>query len=190
MFAQNSSGLSVVSSSPFNVCPCKNNYPDCETSDVKHQIYPGEKKTLSVVAVGQRNGTAPAIIRSHVQSDEKLGELQESQSVSQHCSDISYTLPWLTTHTVEILFYVEGSCSRDALMEGNHLRVYLELLPCPIGFNLSKKRVCECEPRLQVYTNSCNITDRSVQRKSDFWVGYSNELEGLILHPHCPFDYC
>ena len=75
-------------------------------------------------------------------------------------------------------------------MEGNHLRVYLELLPCPIGFNLSKKRVCECEPRLQVYTNSCNITDRSVQRKSDFWVGYSNELGGLIPHPHCPFDYC
>ena len=75
-------------------------------------------------------------------------------------------------------------------MEGNHLRVYLELLSCPIGFNLSKERVCECEPRLQVYTNSCNITEQSVLHKGDFWVGYSNESGGLILHPHCPFDYC
>ena len=50
--------------------------------------------------------------------------------------------------------------------------------------------MCECEPRLQAYTSSCNITDRSVQHKGDFWVGYNNESEGLILHPHCPLDYC
>ena len=189
IFAQNSSDLSVVSSSPFNVCPCQNNYPHCDTSVVKRQVYPGEKITLPVVAVGQRNGTAAAVIRSYVQSG-KLGELQESQSVNQHCSDLFYTLPWLTAHTVEILLYVEGSCSRDALMEDNSLRVSLELLPCPIGFNLSKERVCECDPRLQFYTNSCNITEQSVQHKGDFWVGYSNESECLILHPHCPFDYC
>ena len=82
IFAQNSSDLSVVSSYPFKVCPCTNNHPDCETSVVKRQVYPGEKITFSVVAVGQRNGTAPAIIRSYVQSGEKLGELQESQSVT------------------------------------------------------------------------------------------------------------
>ena len=23
-----------------------------------------------------------------------------------------------------------------------------------------------------------------------FWIGYSNQSHGLILHPHCPFDYC
>ena len=190
IFAQNSSDLSVVASSPFNVCPCKNNHPDCEISVINRQVYPGEKITLPVVAVGQRNGTAPAIIRSYVQSGEKLGELQESQSVSQHCTNLFYTVPWSAACAVELLLYVEGSCSKNALMEGNHLRVSLELLSCPIGFNLSKERVCECEPRLQVYTNSCNITDRSVLHSGDFWVGCSNESGGLILYPHCPLDYC
>ena len=185
-FGQNSSDLSVISSHPFKVCPCQNNYPDCETTVVKRQVYPGEKITLPVVAVGQRNGTAPAVIRSYVQSGDKLGELQESQSVNQHCTKLFYTVPWSLTLEQQILLYVEGLCSK----EGNSLRVYLELLPCPIGFNLSKERVCECEPRLQVYTNSCNITDRSVQHNGDFWAGYSNESGGLILHPHCPFDYC
>ena len=186
IFVQNSSGFSAVSSFPFKVCPCQHNYPDCETSVIKRQVYPGEKIALPVVAIGQRNGTAAAVIRSYVQSDDILGELQESQSVNQHCTNLFYTVPWSSTLKQEILLYVEGLCSK----EENSLRVSFELLPCPVGFNLSKERVCECEPRLQVYTNSCNITDRSVQHKGDFWVGYSNESEGLILHPHCPFDYC
>ena len=185
IFIQNSSDLSPVSSFPFKVCPCQNNYPDCETSVVKRQVYPGAMITLPVAAVGQRNGTALAVIRSYVKSD-KLGELQESQSVYQHCTNLFYTVPWSSTLKQEILLYVEGPCSK----EGSSLRVSLELLPCPIGFNLSKECVCECEPRLQVYTNSCNITEQSIQHKGDFWVGYSNESEGLILHPHCPFDYC
>ena len=185
-FTQNSSDISVVSSFPFKVCSCKNNYPDCETSVIKHQVYPGEKITLSVVAVGQRNGTAAAVIRSYVQSGDKLDQLQESQSVNQHCTNLFYTVPWVLTLEQDILLYVEGLCSK----EGNSLRVYLKLLPCPIGFSLSKEHVCECEPRLQLYTSSCNITEQSVQHNGDFWVGYSNESGGLILHPHCPFDYC
>ena len=190
-FAQTESrDLSAVSSPPFKVCPCQNSRPDCDIFIVKRQVYPGEQLTLPVVAVGQRNGTAAAVIRSYVQSGDKLGQLQESQSVYQHCTNLFYTVPWSAALTVEILLYVEGPCSKETLNEDNSLRVSLELLPCPIGFNLSKEHVCECEPRLQVYTNSCNVTDRSIQHNGDFWVGYSNESEGLILHPHCPFDYC
>ena len=187
-FMQNSSDLSPISSFPLKVCPCQNNYPDCETSVVKRQVYPGEKITLPVVAVGQRNGTALAVIRSYVQNKDKLGELQESQSVYQHCTNLFYTVPWSSTLKQEILLYAEGLCPK----EDNSLRISLELLPCPVGFSLSKlkERVCECEPRLQFYTNSCNVTEQSVQNRGDFWVGYSNESEGLILHPHCPFDYC
>ena len=125
-----------------------------------------------------------------MQSGDKLGELQESQSVYRQCTNLFYTIPWSATLTVEILLYVEGPCSKEILKEGKSLMLLLELLPCPNGFNLSKERVCECEPRLQVYTNSCNVTEQSIQHKGDFWVGYSNESEGLILHPHCPFDYC
>ena len=97
IFMQNSSDLSVVSSHPFKVCPCQNNHPDCETSVVKHQVYPGEKITLPVVAVGQRNGTA---IRSYVQSGDKLDQLQESQSVFQHRTNLFYTVPWASTLNV------------------------------------------------------------------------------------------
>ena len=50
--------------------------------------------------------------------------------------------------------------------------------------------MCICEQRLQKYTNSCNITDRTIAHDGDFWIGFDKQTEELILHPHCPFDYC
>ena len=50
--------------------------------------------------------------------------------------------------------------------------------------------ICECEPRLHKFTTRCNVTEGTVQRNGEFWVGYDNHTNQLILHPHCPFDYC
>ena len=66
---------------------------------------------------------------------------------------------------------------------------------CPPGFNISESaRSCVCEPRLAQYTNQCNITNGLGQITRDssqhFWVGYNSSSYELILHPHCPFDYC
>jgi len=55
---------------------------------------------------------------------------------------------------------------------------------------LSISGACVCGQRLQKYTNSCNITDRTIAHDGDYWMGYDNQSEELILHPHCPFDYC
>ena len=66
---------------------------------------------------------------------------------------------------------------------------------CPPGFNISKStQSCVCDPKLQRYTNSCTITNGLGQITRDeskqFWVGYDNQSDELILHPQCPFDYC
>ena len=53
---------------------------------------------------------------------------------------------------------------------------------------------CTCEPRLAKYTHHCTITDGlgQVTRVSsqNFWIGYEDESQKLILHPNCPFQYC
>ena len=49
---------SKISSEPFHMCTCKNNLPDCGSfADYDGQVYPGETFQVSVVAVGQRDGT-------------------------------------------------------------------------------------------------------------------------------------
>ena len=41
-------------------------------------------------------------------------------------------------------------------------------------------------------SNTCKIDDKIIERSPEFWVGYvpNSTSDGLILHPHCPFDYC
>ena len=44
-----------------------------------------------------------------------------------------------------------------------------------------------------MFTNSCNVDDKTVLRSSNFWMSglYVNgSYQGLIIHPRCPFDYC
>ena len=88
--------------------------------------------------------------------------------------------------------YAESPCSPS---QTNTLTVTVDILPCPPGFQLSPsdtQPTCICVERLQKFTNSCLVDQSTALRAhgSDFWVGYDNRSKGLILHPHCPFDYC
>ena len=85
------------------------------------------------------------------------------------------------------MLYADGPCSTD----GQLLNISLQFLPCPPGFSLSSSEtICGCEPRLQKYTTRCNITERTITHEGEYWVGYDNSSQALILHPYCPFDYC
>ena len=64
---------------------------------------------------------------------------------------------------------------------------------CPPGLSL-ENRSCVCDQVLQKYTNHCSIINGlgQITRLSNdtFWVGTNNQSDILILHRHCPFDYC
>ena len=184
----NSTTLSV-SSDPFRACVCINNQPDFNIFSIKRETYPGATFLISAVGVGQRNGTVPAVIRAEVgmKSKAKIDELQKAQEIEQHCSILHYTVYSPAVLEDIINLYAEGPCPRL----GDPLTVFVKLRKCPAGFAMSKiKNACVCEERLLKYTSNCNITDTTIEHSGNFWVGYSNSSSGLILHPHCPFDYC
>ena len=86
----------------------------------------------------------------------------------------------------------DGPCSTF----GDKLSITLTTYhQCPPGFKISELvRACVCEPRLGHYTHQCNITNGVGQithgSGQQFWVGHDDQSRGLILHPHCPLDYC
>ena len=189
---------SQVSSYPFRICPCANNLPDCSGSRYL-QVYPGETFQITVVAVGQRNGTVSSNIMSIVRTystdfhPSTLLDYQYLQQTNNFCTTLNYTV-FSLLQKVNLELYPEGSlCSK---FKGGSLNISVNLnQTCPPGFNISESaRSCVCEPRLAHYTNQCNITNGLGQltRESGkhFWVGYDNQPHELILHPHCPFDYC
>ena len=194
---------STISSSPFQVCLCENNIPNCGKSRVPYTVYPGETFRVDVVAYGQRGGTVAAAIRSHlevpfptlynsiVKQGGRLQGFQYLQQANNTCTTLNYTVS-SQAFFVSLALYAVGPCStfgKNLVLELNINRT------CPPGFILSASASsCVCEQRLAKYTNSCNITNGlgRITRHSNqrFWVWYDNHSNELILHPHCPLDYC
>ena len=195
---------SNISSEPLRICPCDNNLPYCSESPITKYItaYPDETFQVPMVVAGQRNGAIFSAVRSDVDVDpgNLLGSNQYLQHTNNTCTKLNYTMSSLS-QSVNITVQAEGNpCS--AFEERYLYRItLLQILvhlnqSCPPGFNISiLKKVCVCEPRLAIYagTHQCSITNGlgQIKRKSgqQFWVGYDDKSEELILHPHCPFNW-
>ena len=172
--------------------------------DFPRTVYPGETIQFSVVAIGQRNGTLPSTVRSTISylnsgfetananpAGAHLRDSQYLQQASNTCTKLNYTV-FSLHQNVFIKLQAEGS----PCLKFVHTVIAVNLnQTCPPGFNISKsEKSCVCESRLAKYTHQCNITHGIGQITHDsyqhFWVGYENTSDELILHPHCPFDYC
>ena len=117
----------------------------------------------------------------------RLSTFQYVQQTSNTCTVLNYTV--FSKEDVSIELYPNGLCSRRS----NKLSLQLKITQsCPPGFILDK--TCICEQTLQKYTKHCNITNGLGQltRNSDerFWTGYDHSQRLVIVHPHCPFDFC
>ena len=188
---------SKISTGPIQICPCENNLPDCiKERHVPHSVYPGETFQFPVVAVGQRNGTVNSNVISSIDQNKDLGHLPDSQYLQKTkntCTDLNYTIFSLSKFVSLMLYAAHSPCS--SLIDYELLISVKLNQTCPPGFTISKsKQSCVCDPKLQRYTNSCTITNGVGQITRDssqqFWVGYDNQSNELILHPQCPFDYC
>ena len=185
---------SNISSDPLRICPCENNLPDCSKNlyHVPHAVDPGEIFQVSVVAVGQRYGAVSSGVISTIEKSPQTNSLHSKyqlQQANNTCTTFSYAVTSLSRY-VWIWLHADRSPCNDILDIGVTL-----VQVCPPGFNLSTSaRSCICEPRLAKYTNNCTITNElgKITRNEGqhFWVGYDNQSDELILHPHCPFDYC
>ena len=196
---------SNISSNPFQICPCENYLPDCSKTEYNfpRTVYPGETFQAPVVAVGQRDGTVASRVISTINNirypDTSLQSTQHLQQANSACTKLNYTV-FSLSQTVDIVLSAENSICTDNLL----ITVSLHQT-CPPGFNFSKSaRSCVCEPRLASYieTSQCDFITCTqciirngvgqITRDSSkqFWVGYDDESNGVILYPQCPFDYC
>ena len=183
-----------VSSDPIRVCVCEDGIANCIIESVDRRVFPGGMVEVFVVALGQRNGTVPALVQAEVAEGKdqqaQIARLEASQPIRNTCSSISYTvLAEAENSTVTIQVYPrDGPCPPFV----QNVSIVAEILPCPVGFEFSEsERACVCDNVLveEGFTTVCNISDQIIHRNGEFWMGFDSE-KGLILHPHCPFDYC
>ena len=181
---------------------CEGSEPDCSASSITSSVYPGGTIEVAIIAYGQRNGPTPAVVHMITPGDEiRVKETENTRNISKGCTSLNYTVQTLTITegtNYEMSLHV-GPCppKERTVSSGptNVITVHTVILHCPPGFKLTEIEpwlVCNCAQRLKRFTKTCRIADRDIYRESGFWVGYTpdNTSDGLILHPHCPFDYC
>ena len=189
---ENDNTTSSVSSDPFSTYSCENNCTECSKSSITRSVYRGETFEVAMIGFGQRNGTVSAEITSILKAADTshLYSFQYDQNINDTCTTLNYTV-FTRSNLVFLEMYADGPCSTF----GDKLIVQLNIKQdCPPGFDPSESETsCVCDQRLEKYTQLCSITNGlgRITRKShhNFWVGY-NQDDGLILHPHCPNDYC
>ena len=191
--------VSQVSSNPFAVSLCNRSDSSANAGSEIHRIqiqtphtYPGQMLKVPVTLYGQRNGSVPGIVYAHFlesTQDAHLAPLQETQQIGYLCQNVTYTI--FSTRQYElILLSVDGDH-----FYANELPVLIgvTLLPCPSGFQLSNITAqCECVPILQDRGLLCNISGATplVQRTRSTWISTHHNGCDVILHDHCPLNYC
>ena len=67
---------------------------------------------------------------------------------------------------------------------------YVQLLPCPVGFTL-QDGVCDCDPILLPYFDTCYIDHSAIRRPANTWItAHSQANNTQYLTSECPMDYC
>ena len=184
---------SDVASDPIRICYCNSSDNMCNNTQTSLSVamYPGTTLHVPVLTLGQRDGPVPAAIQSDFSNSKiRFHDTERTQDTSGKCTDLHYTLLSASEQTQEnVTLYAQGPCPR----EGRSLLISIEILQCPHGFELIEE-ACVCHHRLKAFTDTCDIDKEAVLRPRGavFWIGYNyeNATQGLILHPHCPFDYC
>ena len=182
----------TISSDPLDICTCVDHLINCTGFYHPEPVYPGGTLEVPVIARGQRNGITVAVVQVIETSNNfNVSNLEISQNILNSCTPLKYTIQSCAVgSTQEMTLYAEGPCPPT---KTNTLTVTVDIQSCPPGFQLSEAQsICICVERLQQFTNTCLIDNATVLRtqNAEFWVGYDNKSQGIILHPHCPFDYC
>ena len=204
-FNNTASDWSVAATPPFRICRCEDSKPKCNSyvhyiherrSYIAHiNLLPGQTFNFEVVAVGHWNGTVPANIYAEFRyrMEEKLPKIQQIQSVGRQCTNLSYTI--FFSKNVHVLKLQIITNDRSSISKSAY--IFLKRENCTLGlvYNNSLKS-CECNPILVKAGIECDIQTLKIKRRSPFWVNATfthllpQDQSGVIVHDHCPFDYC
>ena len=171
---------SLISSDAIDVCFCTKDHYDCITRNKTLSKYPGESFQISLIGLGQRNGNVPTVINT-------LSSVNRTKTFSgtgRECSNVTYQIS--SNRSMELLVAVAERTS----ITNQPTAIFVYLLPCPVGFALDNNtHRCTCHEKLRERNmTDCDIDSRIITRLPPYWL--SNYSQHLLLHDHCPFDYC
>ena len=196
---------SYITSTPQQVCMCNQTHR-CNLRLYPIWKYPGETFPLHVLTVGQLHGIVPGTILASLKKDKgyvhQLGENEEVQkTIGKDCAVLNYTI-YTNSTTAELILTAQiiGDASFvEHLDYYTPLKITVQLRDCPVGFKLARdgakkdRYLCDCN-LVEILRHrsdmTCNITDQTLTRNRQFWIGYDNETHTYLYSNAIILDYC
>ena len=210
LFPKINSTQTEYSSNAVRVCICKNNRANCRREDIWEELSPGEQLQISAIAVGQRFGVTPAIVRAKTESGLKVNDLELLQNIQTVCTPLVYTIQMVDTEYQDLQLLkrltliinnniIPQHDPTDNLFEP--LDFTINIKDCAKGYIYnSSTGVCRCDVTLLMNGLQCDLQRGTVERKKRKWVyptsihlrpdQYSTSNSGVLVHHYCPLDYC
>jgi predicted outer membrane repeat protein len=150
-----SDDLSVISSYPTRVCLCIN-LTVHEITEYHAELYPGQTLHIEAVAIGQRLGVIPSIVRTNAMNMTKsIDRLQMLQDTWRECATIEYTVRSPNKRETLALTIDTPQLPREnsillntSIFQQFHIHILLK--PCSIGFVFdSINNECTCHQLLK-----------------------------------------
>ena len=197
------SDFSEIASAPTKACFCFNDNTNCSESAqsniVVNPIYSGQKFSVNVTIVGQKDGRVPGNVHLSSYNNRSFHMDIKVPNVS-HCKEVSIKLYSLLKDGNETVIIIANSTLYNTLIRGpNAIKITVPITNCPLGFEADETNpACHCS---QILTNKkveCSIGSEVVLRRRPTWIGYhfANEsrikgtINGIIYQIRCPIDYC
>ena len=143
------------------------------------EAFSGQQFPLTLVGVGQNNGTVPAVILSHTDPPSN----NTVKTTGSNCSTLFYTIS-SDSPSVQLMLYPESPCNN---ISTPILTVSVNIKPCPPGFMLhNKTKSCTCDDTMLKLDIQCDINSQSFSHKHGVWVDYNqlNDHNKLLFTTH------
>ena len=183
-----------VGSHPTRVCICTNSTLNKHKAEAHIAVIPGQTFEIEAVAVGQRFGMIPASVRAE---SDVINQLQKIQDTENQCTKLKFTVR-SSNRNETILLSIDGQIRPKWINESINIpdeflqfKVLITLLECPLGFEFDNgQNICSCQAYLNSYGVQCNYTTYTVNRRAQQWIGTLDHTRIIVVHQHCPYDYC
>ena len=179
-----------IASSAVRICFCRGENHDCSYHPNQINTTKGAEFNVSLVAVDQVNNTVNSTIHVDLLADNsQLGKGQWSKDVKGSCKNLTFNVQ-SEEESEQLFFWPEGPCNNLGISKSN-VAIKFKKCSCPIGFQPSGNRSCECvcNKTIASFTTTCYIESKSLSRQNNLWINYVNESSSFLIYP-CPYDYC
>ena len=181
-----------VASNPTRVCICRNSTINKYETETHIQVFPGQTFELEVIAVGQRFGIVPTTVRAEMGSN-LIDSIQKLQDTDKECTNLKYTIRSSNINETMVLRVDRQDIPQNETVTNELLqfRVLIHVKACPAGFVFeSKQNICLCHQYLLDQGIQCNFNSYTVNRNAQQWIGLMRPTMDIVIHHHCPSDYC